>query len=141
MAKKKKHKNQKTKTRSTAELKPVSKDMDLLYMTSAEIRANDIANLLQENTECKVELWDEMNVLELELPNTHFVDFEALEVDLSKQSDTVTLEKRNIHTIFTIHLKEEDYPAALPYFKIIQEAFGGFICADTEDLSPIYVGV
>lgn len=135
--KKNKYKNNKNNIRSKTELKPITKNMDLLYMTTAEIRAKDMANLFQENEKCKVELWDEMNVLELELPNTNYVDFESLEVNFS---DLALLENMNIQTAFAIRLKEEDYSTALPYFKQIQEAFGGFICADTEDFSPIYVG-
>jgi hypothetical protein len=135
--KKNKYKNNKNNIRSKTELKPITKNMDLLYMTTAEIRAKDMANLFQENEKCKVELWDEMNVLELELPNTNYVDFESLEVNFS---DLALLENMNIQTAFAIRLKEEDYSTALLYFKQIQEAFGGFICADTEDFSPIYVG-
>lgn len=140
MPNKNKQKNKKIKGHSAKELKPISKDMDLLYLTSAKIRAYDIANLFHENTECKVELWDEMNVLELELPNSNYVDFEPLDMDLSNSSDMTLLENRDIHTIFAIHLKEEDYVAALPYFEKIHDAFGGFICADAEDLKPVYIG-
>jgi hypothetical protein len=114
--------------------------LDLLYMTPSEVKAKDIASLFHNETGLSVELWDEMNVLELELPNQNTVDFEPLSIHFKDPSDAAFVKNRNIKTIYAINLNEDDLNTVIPYFTKIVELFSGFICADTEDFTPVYVG-
>lgn len=114
--------------------------MDLLYMTSGEVNAKDIAALFQGKKEFKVEVWDEVNVLELELSNQNSVDFEQLDINTLNSTDLDYIRNKNIHTIFSVNLCESDFNQVKAYFEQIIEAFSGFLCADTEDFNPIYVG-
>ncbi|MDF2545076.1 MAG: hypothetical protein K0S47_4794, partial [Herbinix sp.] len=82
--------------------KPEIKTMELLYMTPSEIRAKDIADLLQDAKGITVELWEEMNVLELELSNQNSVDFEPLDTHFSNPSDAAFIKNRGIMTIFAV---------------------------------------
>jgi len=115
-------------------------DMALLYMTPSEVNAKDIAVLLQASAGIKAELWEEMNVLELELSTRNSVDFEPLDIHFSSPTDAAFIKNRNIHTIFAITLSEADFTLAKPYLEQIVERFFGFICADTEDFNPVYFG-
>lgn len=120
--------------------KPIVNYMELLYMTSGEVRAKEIAMHLQTAAGLKVEVWDEMNVLELGLPSQNIVDFEPLDISFPDPSDAAFIKNRSIQTIFAIRLVEDDFDVAKPYFEQIVAHFSGFICADSVDFQPIYVG-
>jgi len=115
-------------------------DMTLLYMTPTEVSAKDIALLLQDSAGIKVELWEEMNVLELELPTKNSVDFEPLDIRFSNPTDAAFIKNRGIRTIFAITLSEADFTLAKPYLEQIVGQYFGFLCADTEDFNPVYFG-
>lgn len=130
MANKKMNSNQKTDV----------KYLDLFYMTSSEVSAKDIVALMQEHAELSTELWDSMNILELTLPNQNSVDFEPVEVDFRDPSDAAFVKNRGIQTIFAINLNENDLNTVIPYFEQIISNYSGFLCADSADFTPVYVG-
>lgn len=114
--------------------------IDLLYMTPEKITAKDIAGLFQGINGLTVELWSEMNVMELVIPNHNSIDFEPVDVDFKNPSDAAFVKNRGIQTIFALQLSDADLPAVTPYFEKIVTNFSGFICADSEDFSPVYAG-
>jgi hypothetical protein len=116
------------------------KKIDLLYMSPSEVTAKDIAVLLQNENGLTIELWEAMNVLELVLPNQNSIDFEPLEVSFKDPSDASFVKNRNIITIFAVNLCEEDLTIATACFEKIVDKFSGFLCADSEDFNPVYVG-
>ena len=116
------------------------KYMDLFYMTPNVIRAKDIADLFSAKTGVTVELWEEMNVLEVVLSNQNSVDFEAIDPDFKDPSDHAFVKNRGIQTIFAINMTEEDLPVMTEYFNQMVNKFSGFVCADSEDFSPVYAG-
>jgi hypothetical protein len=120
--------------------KDIKKYIDLLYMTPSVVTAKEIATLLQDANGLTVELWEAMNVLELELPNKNSIDFEPLPVTFKDPSDASFVKNRNIKTIFAINLCEDDLTVATTVFEKIVDRFNGFICADSEDFSPVYAG-
>jgi hypothetical protein len=120
--------------------KPVIKTMELLYMTPSEIRAKDIADLLQDAKGITVELWEEMNVLELELSNQNSVDFEPLDTHFSNPSDAAFIKNRGIMTIFAVSVREEDFQELKAIFEVVVLQYNGFLCSDTEDFQPVHVG-
>lgn len=120
--------------------KPSRQYLDLFYMTPSEVEAKDIADILREHKDLVVELWPEMNVLELELPNRNTVDFEPLSVDFKDPSDHAFVKNRRIRTIFRINLAEEDLGKVKNLFEQIIEHFSGFLCTDSADFQPILLG-
>lgn len=124
--------------------KPIKKDIknyiDLLYMTPQVVNAKELAALFDNDKNISVQLWEEMNILELELPNENAVDFESLAISFKDPSDAAFVKNRNIQTIFAINLLEEDLNSVIPYFERIVEQYQGFICADSEDFNPVYAG-
>lgn len=114
--------------------------IDLIYMTALEVRAKDIAALLPDKKDIKVEVWETADILELELSNQNTVDFEPLDIKHLSSSDSDFIRSRNIHTMFSINLCESDLQLVKMYFDQIVERFSGFLCADTEDFNPVYVG-
>lgn len=120
--------------------KPVQLFLDLYYMTPSEVQAKDIAALLSDAQNITVELWSEMNVLELELPNRNTVDFEPVSVDFKDPSDKAFVKNRNIRTIFGINLAEGDLNTVKNLFGLIINQFSGFLCTDSSDFQPILAG-
>ncbi len=128
------HKNKK------ASQLPVKKYLDLFYMSPMELSAREIAFLLKDSKELSIELWEEMNILEIELPNENSLDFEPLEASFQSPSDAAFIKNRNIKTIFAINLDEADLDTAIPYFDQIVQEYSGFFCADSDDFTPVYAG-
>lgn len=121
--------------------KPVKKYINLLYVTPSEITARDLSDLLKESSGIAVELWESMNTIELELPNQNSIDIEPLKVsDFKTPSDASFVRNRGIKTIFTINLCETDLNTITQYFEQIVEKHSGFLCADSEDFTPVYAG-
>ncbi|HWT73717.1 MAG TPA: hypothetical protein VN258_03215 [Mobilitalea sp.] len=120
--------------------KAVKTYVDLLYMTPSELHAKDIAAFFQNTIGLTVQLWEEMNVLELELSSENSIDFEPLPVNFKDPSDAAFVKNRGIKTIFTINLCEADLNNVIPYFEQLTDSFSGFICADTVDFTPVYAG-
>lgn len=114
--------------------------LDLLYMTPSEIMARDIAKLLTDTDTFKIQLWDDMNILELELSNGNSVDFEPLEPVFQNPSDAAFIKNRNIKTIFAISMNEADLPMITAFLTHIVDKYSGFVCGDTEDFRPVYIG-
>jgi len=114
--------------------------IDILYMTPADIRAKDIADLLHEVEGVKVELWNEMNVLEIGLTNDNSVDMEPLDVNFKDPSDISFVRNREIKTIFALTLCDDDMDEIETLFEKVVDKYSGFLCADTSDFYPVYVG-
>lgn len=118
----------------------VKQYVDLLYMTPSKITAKDIASLFGETFGLTIELWAEMDVLELILPNQNSVDFEPADITFKNSSDAAFVKNRGISTIYYISLCQEDIPEVIPYFEQLVNQFSGFVCADSEDFTPVYAG-
>ncbi|MGF7144436.1 hypothetical protein HNQ56_002867 [Anaerotaenia torta] len=126
------------KKNSTKE--PPKQFIDLFYMTPAKVSAADIGRLFHNTKGLTVELWTDMDVMELVLPNGNSVDLEAMEVDFQSPSDAAFVKNRGIQTIFAITLCEADLSLTIPYFEQLTAEFSGFVCADSEDFTPVYAG-
>lgn len=120
--------------------KEVKHYVDLLYMTPLEVHSKDLSLLFGKNTDIEVQLWEEFHVLELELPTKNTVDLENIEVQFKDPSDASFVKNRNIKTIYAIHLCEEDLETFVNYFEPIIEQYQGFLCADSDDFNPVYLG-
>ncbi len=113
---------------------------DLLYMTPNKITAKDIAALFGGTYGLTIELWAEMDVLELVLPNQNSMDFEPVDIAFKDPSDASFVKNRGIATIYSINLCQEDIPEAIPYLEQLVDKYSGFVCADSEDFTPVYAG-
>lgn len=120
--------------------KAVKNYLNLFYMTPNEVCAKDIAESFQADKGLVIELWEAMNVLELELSNHNIIDFEPVEASFRDPSDASFIKNRNIKTIFGITLCDNDLTSAIPYFKQLVDKFGGFVCTDSDNFNPFLSG-
>ncbi|MBP1755776.1 MAG: hypothetical protein H6Q59_2174 [Firmicutes bacterium] len=121
-------------------VKATKKYIDLLYMTPQELTAKDISELFLTHHELTLELWAEVNVVEIELANHNSIDFEAIDIDFKSPSDAAFVKNRGIKTAYAINLCEDDLTVATPYFEELVTKYSGFVCADSEDFTPVYAG-
>lgn len=114
------------------------KVMELLYMTTSEIKAVNIKEAVGQLGDITVEIWEDLNVVQLVLHNTDTVDFEPMELDFNEDSDKAFVKNRDIKTIFYVTVDEEDFDQIKSVFRGIIEKLGGFFCTDSNDFRPIY---
>ncbi|MDU6266352.1 MAG: hypothetical protein E6600_17805 [Anaerocolumna aminovalerica] len=112
---------------------------DWFYMTPSEINGKSIAQLIEEECNTSIELWEEMNILQIELSNKVTIDFEPMNLNFKDPSDMEFINSRNIHTIFSVYIAsgvlEEEFKNIL---KVILDRWEGFLCADSQDFQPAY---
>ncbi len=114
--------------------------ISLLYMTPMNISTSDLATFFQDKPGITVQHWEEMKVVELELSNENFIDFEVLETSFQDPKDASFVKNRKIESIYAIDLAESDLESFLPNLLALTEQCSGFVCADTPDFTPVYAG-
>ncbi len=111
---------------------------DWFYMTPNEVTAKMISDLIKLQNGITVDLWEEMNILQLELSNRITVDFEPIIINFKDPSDAAFVRNRKIKTIFEVTMEEAALSEMKEVLRMIFDAWDGFLCADTDDFKPIY---
>ena len=106
-----------------------------LYLFEGEIKLRQIYELLKDSP-WNVEYWEEAEVLEVELPEAGSVDFEDLEGTLGDEESDAWLQKQQIHTVFAVTIRPDDYELAKKVMEHIVSLVSGYFCADNENLQP-----
>ena len=133
----KSNKNNSLKAKTDHRTKKEVSITEWFYMTPENVSARMIADILKVNGFMEIELWEEMNILQLELPEQKTIDFEPVGYSFKDPSDAAFIKNRNIETIFAVTLEEETFEYFKPVLKIIFNEWSGFLCADSEDFKPI----
>ena len=110
---------------------------DWFYMSTADVHAKGISDLLKANGYNEVELWEEMNILQIETPGHKCIDFEPVTYIWKDTADAAFIKDRNIKTIFAVTV-EESLESFQPVLKLLLSEWGGFFCADSPDFKPLY---
>ena len=106
-----------------------------LYLFEGEIKLRQIYELLKDSP-WNVEYWEEAEVLEVELPEAGSVDFEDLEGTLGDEESDAWLQEQQIHTVFAVTIRPDDYELAIKVMEHIVSLVSGYFCADNENLQP-----
>lgn len=109
-----------------------------IYMTPQVINARMIADILNSKTNLEVDIWEELDVLEVELSNESIVDFEPMDTNFKDSSDAAFVKNREIKTIFAVTIDDGALKETKAIMKLIIQDLGGFLCADSVDFNPIY---
>lgn len=120
--------------------KVIKNYLNLFYMSPKAFKAKDIGVVLSEDKNKKFEHWEDMNVLEMELSSGNTIDFEPMKPDFEDPSDKSFIKNRMIQTIFAVTVCEDDIEEVKLHFEGIIEKLEGFLCTDSEDFKPFYVG-
>ena len=106
-----------------------------LYLFEGEIKLRQIYELLKDSP-WNVEYCEEAEVLEVELPEAGSVDFEDLEGTLGDEESDAWLQEQQIHTVFAVTIRPDDYELAKKVMEHIVSLVDGYFCADNENLQP-----
>ena len=106
-----------------------------LYLFEGEIKLRQIYELLKDSP-WNVEYWEEAEVLEVELSEAGSVDFEDLEGTLGDEESDAWLQEQQIHTVFAVTIRPDDYELAKKVMEHIVSLVSGYFCADNETLQP-----
>ena len=106
-----------------------------LYLFEGEIKLRQIYELLKDSP-WNVEYWEEAEVLEVELPEAGSVDFEDLEGTLGDEESDAWLQEQQIHTVFAVTIRPDDYELAKKVMEHIVSLVDAYFCADNENLQP-----
>jgi hypothetical protein len=136
-----KRKGERMAKKNTKKVEDTQNYLDLLYMTPKVITAKDIKEALKEKAGILIEFWEEMNVLEIGLSDGNTIDFEAISTEFKNPSDLAFIKNRNIQTIFYIRGQENSIEEIKACFQSIINQLGGFLCTDSDDFKPFYVGL
>lgn len=111
--------------------------LNLFYMSPNNVMVKDLKEVIDKGGKL-VQIWEELRVLQIELPNGNTVDFESMKPEFKDPSDGAFIKNRNINSLYAVTVEEEDFnEVKSSLYKIIEE-LGGFFCTDSDDFKPIY---
>ena len=116
-----------------------AKEFEMFLMLVKEVDAKNIIDALKEKGLAGLDVWESMNVFNIEVREGDGIDFEAIDIQdtFVDSSDLSFIKNREIHTIFSFSATENQIEALKPYMKEITDLFGGFACSDSEDFQPM----
>ena len=113
------------------------KILEFYYMTPEQTDAKELTMLIHSVDEEKVDVWTELNLMEVVLDSDSLIFQDGRECFVDPL-DLEFIEERNVKSIYVVSYEEGDSVKARQVIKEILEAKGGFICSDTEDFEPMF---
>lgn len=113
------------------------KILEFYYMTPEQTDVKELTMLIHSVDEEKVDVWQELNLLEVVLDSDSLIFQDGRECFVDPL-DLQFIEEHNIKSIYVVSYEEGDSVKARQVIKEILEAKGGFICSDTEDFEPMF---
>ena len=113
------------------------KIVEFYYMTPEKTDAKELTRFITSVDEEKVDVWPELNLMEVVLDSDSLIFQDGLECFVDPL-DLEFIEERKVQSIYVVSYEEGDSVKARTVIKEIMEAKGGFLCSDTEDFEPMY---
>ena len=108
------------------------------YFTDQPVSAKELSLCIRSVAADHLEVWRELNILEVVLGHDSLVFQDAREV-FEDPEDLKFLEEHHITSLYTTDYNSLDEAAAFQVYKEILTAFGGMLCSDTDDFTPMWV--
>lgn len=139
MADKKKKQKNKWKgnkgSNKVAEKVTVKEYKSFLYMLPETITAKELADKLAFMERETIEVWTEVNLLELTLEKGTLT-FEDMMEDLSGAEDVALLEELKVKQVYACDYEASDAENVQKIMQCLIEAVGGILASDTENFEP-----
>ena len=129
---KKKSAHHQTAKKSAEQVKPVKKMLTEYYLIPQETSISQMAELLPDYQE-KIELWLEMDLMELTLTHDTMVFEEAAE-DFANSEDQVYFAEHKIKKVYAITYDALDAEEVKQILSTLQAALQGRVCEEDEIL-------
>ena len=121
----------------TAVKKNVKKILEFYYMAPREMTAKELSRCVTIIPEEQVEVWNELNLVEVILENDSLIFQDARECFVDPL-DQEFISAHDIKTIYQISYDAQDQLTVRRVMKEILGRMGGMICSDTDDFEPMY---
>ena len=109
--------------------------LSFLYMLPAEADVRALAEALDFLDEAAVEIWTEINLMELTLLGGAMT-FEDMMADMQGETDASLLAALQVKQVYACDYEARDREAVRRIMEELIEKLGGFIASDTEDFRP-----
>lgn len=110
---------------------------DWFFMSSKEVNVRMIYDAIKEPTTISMEIWEDLNILEIELSEKESIDFEPLKPYFKDEVGDAFLKEHQVQTLFMVTFPPEHYEKVAELMRLILSKCEGFFCADSEDFTPI----
>ena len=110
---------------------------DWFFMSSKDINARMIYDVLKDKISLPMNIWEEAKVLEIELTGKESIDFEQLNPYFKDDFGSNFLKEHSITTLFMVTFPPVQYEKAKDVMGMILDSLEGFFCADSEDFTPM----
>ena len=117
--------------------KPRGEMKTLYYLTPEEVTAKDLSLAIHSVAADHIEVWRELNIMEVVLENDSLVFEDATSV-WEDADDLLFLSRHHIKSSFYTDYSSLDEQAVQAVYTELLAAFGGMLCSETEDFRPIY---
>lgn len=135
--KSKKTNEKKLSKKVTAVKKNVKNIYEFYYMSPTEMNARELSLCIASVPEEQVEIWTELNLVEVVLANDSLIFQDARECFVDPL-DLEYIRDNDIKTIYQISYDAMDQTVVRIVMKEILEQKGGRICSDTDDFEPVF---
>lgn len=132
------NKKSKNKDKSIKKAKPMQQERSfcsVLYMLPDGGTAKQMAEALDFLPKEAVEIWTEVNLLEITLENGTLT-FEDMMEQMESPEDKQLLAKLQVGQVYACDYEASDKAEVCKIMETLIEKFGGFLASDTEDFTP-----
>lgn len=133
----KKTNDKKLSKKVTAVKKNVKTIYEFYYMSPVAMNAKELSLCIASVPEENVEVWNELNLVEVVLANDSLIFQDARECFVDPL-DLDYIRENDIKTIYQMSYDTLDQTAVRLVMREILEQKGGRICSDTDDFEPIF---
>lgn len=132
----KKQKKQKNVQKNMQHGQEIQKEeRSFLYLLPERITASELAAALPFLAARQIEIWVEVNLLELSLAGSALT-FEDLMPELTKEADLALLAEMGMGQVYACDYEASDAGEVGKIMECLLGRFGGILASDTEDFKP-----
>lgn len=117
---------------------PKPKVLELLYMSPQEVTTAQLKEAITETEAAEVHVWPELDIMEITLPSTATVDVETMNGFMDNEEDLQFMDEHSIKSVYAITVEEPAMKEFGACVKKFIDAYGGFLCSDSDDFTPIF---
>ena len=132
------------KNRASLLKKPQPKVMELLYMSEKEVSVKELESILIEGLSEKekesIQVWPQIGIMEVTLPSEKTVDVETMNGFMDNEEDLQFMKEQGVASVYAITVEETAFEEFKPLVEKWMQAFGGFVCSDSDDFMPVVAG-
>ena len=104
------------------------------YMLPGQETVGEFVKVLEFISPDSVEIWTELNLLELTLENGTLT-FEDM-MSVMEKEDQALLQELKVNQVYACDYEASDRKMVQKIIKCLTDSFGGFYASDTEDFKP-----